>query len=194
MNVPAIRQLVGVRASALVGGGVVALLFLLVTQVGVASATAVTVSLDAAGMSYWANESHIATTCGTITANQSRELHGTAQGSVGAFMQNLTIPNHATLTKLTVVAHDNDAQYGTDAYLVRKRMTPGAVSDGLNGGYATLSHVATSGPGASGGITRQSTTTIAMPVVDTLNFAYMAVIVNCKDTVDPIGVQVTFTH
>src|SRR3954453_5280433 len=114
MNVSAVGRFVGVRASATLGGGAVALLFLLVTQVGVASATSVTVDLDVAGMTFWGNESHIGTACGSITATQGRELHGTGQGGVGAFMENLILPNRAKLTKLTVVAHDNDASFGTD--------------------------------------------------------------------------------
>ena len=161
MNVPAIGRHFGVRASALLGGGAVALLFVLVTQVGVASATPVTVDLDVAGMTFWGNETHILTTCGPISPTQGRELHGTGQGGVGAFMENLIVPNGAKLTKLTVVAHDNDSSFAAHAYIVRKRMTPGTVTDGLNGGYLSMAQVATSGPGASGGITDASTTSIA---------------------------------
>jgi hypothetical protein len=170
------------------------LLFALLTQVSVAGATSVTLSLDVAGMTFWGNETQISSTCGTIVATQGRELHGTGQGGVGAFIEDLTIPRGATLTKLTAVAHDNDSSFGTDAFLVRKRMTPGTVTDGLNGGFLTMAHARTSYPGASGGISHGSTTTISMPKVDTVNFAYMAVVVNCHDTVDPIGVQVTYTH
>lgn len=195
MNVPAVGRRFGPRAGALLGASAVALLFALVGQVGAAGATTVTVSLDVAGMTYWSNETHINPTCvNPITATQGRELHGTGQGGVGAFIADLTIPNGATLTSLTAVAHDNDTSFGADAYLVRKRMTAGTVADGLNGGFLTMAHSATSYPGASGGISRGSTTAISNPKVDTANFGYMAVVVNCHDTVDPIGVQVTYTH
>jgi hypothetical protein len=188
------RRWFGWHSGALVSGTLIALAFATLTQAGAAGATTFTVSLDVGGMTFWGNQTQVASRCGTITPTQGRELHGTGQGGVGAFMTNLVLPNRAKLTRLTVVAHDNDTSFGSDAYIVRKRMTRGNVSDGLNGGYVVLAHVATSGPGASGGITDKSTNTIAPNTVDTVNFAYMAVVVNCHDTVDPIGVQVVYTH
>ena len=194
MNASSLRRRFGWRSGALFSATLIAFAFATLTQVGAAGATTVTVSLDVAGMTFWGNQTQIGSACGSITPTQGRELHGSGQGGVGAFMSNLVLPNRAKLTRLTVVAHDNDTSFGTEAYIVRKRMTPGTVSDGLNGGYLVLAHVATPGPGASGGITDKSTITIAMNTVDTVNFAYMAVVVKCHDTVDPIGVQVIYTH
>jgi hypothetical protein len=194
MNALSLRRRFGWRSGAVMSATLMALALATLTQVGAAGATTFTVSLDVGGMTFWGNETQIGPACGTISPTQGRELHGTGQGSVGSFLTNLLLPNGATLTRLTVVAHDNDTSFGTNAYIVRKRMTPGTVTDGLNGGYAVLAHVATSGPGASGGITDTSTNTIAMNTVDTIHFAYMAVVVNCHDTVDPIGVQVVYTH
>ena len=193
MNVPAIGRRVGPRSAALMGGAMVAMLFALVTQAGAAGAAPVTVSLDIAGMTFWANETQISPTCITpISPTQGRELHGSGQGGVGAFVADLAIPNQALITRLTVVAHDNDTDHGTDGYLVRKQMVPGTVTDGLNGGFTLMAHAATSHPGASGGITTASATAITNPKVHTPLFAYMAVIVNCSNLVDPIGIQVTY--
>src|SRR6185312_1033547 len=122
-------------------------------------ATTVTLSLDVAGMSYWDDATQIGDTCGAVVASHDREFNGTT-AAVGAFIANLDIPNGASLSSLTVVARDNDADNGAHAYIMRKHVAGSSTIDGFQG-YKVLAAASTTNAHASMGISTATTTSIA---------------------------------
>jgi hypothetical protein len=173
------------------------LVIALLSQSGAAGASAGTISIDVAGMVYWAD----ATQGGgptngkppcdneILVPDQGSEHNGTANGD-GSYISNIQLPEGATIRSFKVVARDSDGDINVHAFLLRKRMAPHPGVDGF-GGYRVLATVSTSG--ASMEITRRSTSTIDAPLVQNATFAYFAELVNCADTTDPIGVQVSWT-
>lgn len=194
---PTVRSILAVarhHLSPIASGATAAVLLAVLVQGGASAAIPVTLSLDVAGMTYWADATQFGSPpCPlTPTAVLEREFRGTT-GSVGTFISNLDLPQAARITSLRVVARDNDADNGLHAYIVRKRFAPSTTIDGFQA-YKVLATVSTSTAGASVGITRAVTNSIANNVVDNGLYAYMAEIVNCADTVDSIGVQVVYSR
>jgi hypothetical protein len=176
----------------LVSAAALTLAFFVVAGSGAVGATSGTVSLDVTGFAFHADTTHFAGTgdvCQTQTAPAAgREFQGTGDG-VGGFIGNVDLPQGARISAFRVSARDNDADVDVHAYLVRKRLAP-STGDGF-GGYNVLASVASSGSSTT--LRRFSTTNVSGGRVDTATFAYFAELVNCADTVDPIGVQVLWT-
>lgn len=155
---------------------------------GAAGATSATLSIDIGAMTYHVDATQDAV-CGAFSPAEEREFEGT-EGGPGTYIASLNLPQGAHVTALRLSARDNDADKNVQAFIVRKRMAPKAGVDGF-GGYTTMTEAVSNG--ASTALRRFSNTVISTPVIDNTQFAYMAEIVNCVDTVDPIGVQVAFT-
>ena len=155
---------------------------------GAAGATSSTLSINIGAMTYH-DDATQDSICGAFSPSENREFEGT-EGGPGTYIASVNLPQGAHITAFRITARDNDTDKDVQAFIVRKRMAPKAGVDGF-GGYTTMTGVQSSG--ASGALRRFSTSVISTPTIDNNQFAYMAEIVNCVDTVDPIGVQVAWT-
>jgi hypothetical protein len=175
-----------VPATGLLLAGIFAAAGLAATQA--AGATIRTLSIDAGTMAYHADASEDAI-CGKFIPDPGSEHNGTVNGK-GTYIGSVNLPQGAVITTLRLSARDNDGDVGSYGYLLRKRMAPQAGLDGFNG-YTVMATIHSEG--ASMDLRRFSTTSINAPNVDNAKFSYFAEVVNCTDTVDPIGVQVVYT-
>jgi len=154
----------------------------------VAGATTGTLSIDAATMAY-KDDATQDSICGVFVADPGREFNGTVDG-IGTYIGSVNLAQGAHITSLKLSARDNDSDNETHAYLLRKRMAPQAGLDGFQG-FKVMASV--NSAGASTDLRRFSTSSIDAPNVDNATFSYFVELVNCFDTIDPIGVQVAFT-
>jgi len=177
------RRILG---AATVLAGVLAAAGLAGTQV--AGATTGTLSIDAATMSY-KDDATQDSICGVFTPDPGREFSGTVDG-IGTYIGSVNLAQGAHITNLRLSARDNDATFETHAFLLRKRMAPQTGLDGFQG-FKVMAAVDSAG--ASTNLRRFSTSAISSATVDNVNFSYFVELVNCVDTVDPIGVQIAFT-
>lgn len=178
------RQLLG---SAIVLAGVLAAAGLAGTQV--AGATIGTLSIDAGAMVYH-DDATQDSVCGAFTPAPGREFQGTVDG-IGTYVGSVNLAQGVRVTSLRLSARDNDTDFEAHAYLLRKRMSPQPGLDGFQG-FKVMATVASSG--TSTDLRRFSTSTITLPTIDNANFSYFVELVNCADTIDPIGVQVVFAR
>jgi hypothetical protein len=180
------------RRLALTAGTMASLAFAAVvvaaTGPGADGASSSTLSIDIGAMTYH-DDATQDSVCGAFSPSENREFEGT-EGGRGTYIASVNLPQGARVTALRLTARDNDADFDTHAYLVRKRMAPKAGVDGF-GGYGVLAQATSIG--SSTALRRFSVSAISAPVIDNASFAYMAEIVNCVDTVDPIGVQIAWT-
>jgi hypothetical protein len=110
----------------------------------------------------------------------------------GACFGSVNLAQGTTITSFRLVVRDNDGDLSTHAYLVRKRLSPNAGYDAIPEGYRVLGEAHSSG--ASMAIRRFTDSSIVNPVINTNDYAYFVELVNCGDTVDPLGVQVRWTR
>ena len=107
----------------------------------------------------------------------------------GTYIASIELPQGAQITALRLSARDNDTDKDAHAYLVRKLMVPKSGVDGFDG-YTLLTgdeQRRVDGPAA---VLHQHHQT---PGHRRHEYAYLAEIVDCVNTVDPIGVQVVWT-
>jgi hypothetical protein len=154
----------------------------------VAGATTGTLSIDVAAMVFQEDSSQDGI-CGVFTPAPSREFNGTV-GGIGTYIASVNLAQGAHITNLRLSARDNDGDFETHAYLLRKRMAPQTGLDGFQG-FKVMASVDSNG--SSTDLRRFSTSSINSPTVDNATFSYFVELVNCVDTVDAIGVQVSFT-
>jgi hypothetical protein len=127
--------------------------------------------------------------CGSQVAPiQGVENNGTLTGGAGSYLAALSLPDGATVTGLTFALRDNDVDINAAAYLNRKNISAGLM---FLGAFVNMAQVQSSG--ASDPVRQFSTTTINQGLVNNSKFTYFLEVVNCGDTVEPIGVRVTYT-
>lgn len=180
------------RTNGVAIGITASLLLAVLIQPGAAAATSVTLSLDAAGLSYNSKTTHLifgTSPCPTLPLTTTPTEHNGAVEQGGGYVGNLMIPQGATITGFRLSAEDNDGDTAVYAYLARKKLTN--QSGGFLSGYKVLATVQTSD---HAGIRRVGTSTIASPSVDNTHFAYFVELVNCASTVNPVGIQVIYTR
>ncbi|TMK71791.1 MAG: hypothetical protein E6G49_08575 [Actinobacteria bacterium] len=131
------------------------------------------------------------TTCAAFVPSQpGGENKGDLNAKKGSFLENVNLPQGATVTQLTLFANDFDADDGTHVFLVRKEIK-GGLSPQFNG-YRVMA--ATQSKGAVLNTMRKFTdTSINVATVNNTRFYYYLELVNCA-TVEPFDVQVAYTR
>jgi hypothetical protein len=125
-----------------------------------------------------------------VPSQQGSENKGDLNAKKGSFLQNVILPQGATVKQLTLFANDFDADDGTHVFLVRKQIQAG-LSPQFNG-YAVMGQ--TQSNGAVMNTMRKFTDkTIKGAKVDNSRFYYYLELVNCA-TVEPFAVQVAYTR
>lgn len=127
--------------------------------------------------------------CGSQAAPvQGTERNGALVGGAGSYLAALSLPNGATITGLTLALLDNDANSDAAVFVLRKNISAGLT---VFGNLVNVGHAQSSG---AGGLVRQfSTTSFHDALIDDNSYTYYVEVVNCAATIDPIGVQVTYT-
>ena len=187
----ALRRAIQRRANAVATGVTAALLLAVLLQSNAAAATTVTISLDAAGLSYNSKTTHLIfgiSPCPTLPLTTTPTEHNGAVEQGGGYVGNLMIPQGARITGFRLSAEDNDGDTAVYAYLARKKLTN--QSGNFLSGYKVLATVQTSD---HAGIRRVGTSTIASSLVDNTQYAYFVELVNCASTVNPVGLQVVYS-
>ena len=125
-----------------------------------------------------------------VPSEQGAENKGDLNAKKGSFLQTISLPQGATVRRLTLFANDFDGDDGTHVFLVRKQIKAGLSPQFT--GYAVMA--ATQSQGAVMNTMRAfSDTTIAGATVDNTRFYYYLEVVNCA-TVEPFDVQVAYTR
>src|SRR3954447_17989343 len=123
-----------------------------------------------------------------VPSQQGSENKGDLNAKKGSFLENVALPQGATVKQLTLFVNDNDGDDGTDVFLVRKQIERG-LSPQFDG-YRVMA--ATQSKGAVLNTMRKfSDKTIARARVDNTRFYYYLELVNCA-TVEPFDVQVAY--
>jgi len=113
--------------------------------------------------------------------------HGDLQNGKGSFIASADLPNGAKVTKLTLFANDNDGDFDSTAYLIRKRIANGLSPS--KSGYVVMAQASTSGA-VLDTLRAFSDSSIQNAVVDTSKYQYSVELVNCATTVEPFSVQI----
>jgi len=129
--------------------------------------------------------------CAAFVASQpGSENKGDLNAMKGSFLENVALPQGATVKQLTLFVNDNDGDDGAHVFLVRK-----AIKNGLSpqfNGYAVMGSTQSQGA-VNNTMRRFSDKTIAGAKVDNTRFYYYLELVNCA-TVEPFDVQVAYTR
>ena len=183
------KRLVGIAAAAsalALAGWVVA------SNTVAAGATTHAITIPVATFVQLAGSTHNGATapfCGAQVAPvQGTERNGALVGGAGSYLAPLSLPNGATITGLTFALLDNDANSDAAAFVLRKNLAAGLT---VFGNLVNVGHAQSSGAGS---LVRQfSTTSFHDALIDDNSYTYYVEVVNCGTTIDPIGVQVTYT-
>jgi hypothetical protein len=125
-----------------------------------------------------------------VPSQQGSENKGDLNAKKGSFLENVTLPQGATVKQLTLFVNDNDGDDGTHVFLVRKQIKGGLTPQFT--GYRVMA--ATQSNGAVLNTMRKfSDRTIGAAKVDNTRFYYYLELVNCA-TVEPFDVQVAYTR
>ena len=125
-----------------------------------------------------------------VPSQQGSENKGDLNAKKGSFLENVMLPQGATVKQLTLFANDNDGDDGTHVFLVRKQIQAGLSPQFT--GYRVMA--ATQSNGAVLNTMRKfSDKTVAGAKVDNTRFYYYLESVNCA-TVEPFDVQVAYTR
>jgi hypothetical protein len=127
--------------------------------------------------------------CGAqVSPVQGIERNGALVGGAGSYLAALSLPDGATITALTFALLDNNANSDAAAFILRKNISAGLT---VFGNLVNVGHAQSSG---AGNLVRQfSTTTFHDALIDNNSYTYYVEVVNCAATIDPIGVQLTYT-
>jgi hypothetical protein len=198
MDLSALARGRGKRMIAVLGAGVLAtgvLAVVIISQVTAAGTVVVHVQ-DYAAATFTPVESSTHNNNGTSTcaafvpSEQGAENRGDMNAKKGSFLENVQLPQGATINQLTLFVNDNDGDDGTHVFLVRKLVQPG-LSPQFNG-YRVIA--STQSQGAVLNTMRKFTDNTVNPAkVDTTRFYYYLEMVNCA-TVEPFDVQVAYTR
>ena len=125
-----------------------------------------------------------------VPSQQGSENKGDLNAKKGSFLHNVSLPQGARVTRMTLFANDFDGDDGTHVFLVRKQIKAGLSPQFT--GYAVMA--ATQSQGAVMNTMRAfSDRTIVGATVDNTRFYYYLEVVNCA-TVEPFDVQVAYTR
>lgn len=127
--------------------------------------------------------------CGSaVTPTGGAEFQGVLLDAAGSFLSPVNLPQNATVTGISVSAHDFTDPGDVHLFLVRKFA---GVQANFTDKYAVMASVASSGFDDS---QRKFTTHhITNAVIDNSKFSYFVELVNCDSTIQPVAVQIGFT-
>src|SRR6266550_3681460 len=123
------------------------------------------------------HNNHGNTVCAAfVPSEQGSENKGDLNAKKGSFLENVQIPQGATVKQLTLFVNDNDGDDGTHVFLVRKQIKAGLSPQFT--GYRVMA--STQSKGAVLNTMRKFTdTTVAGAKVDNTRFYYYLEMVNC---------------
>ena len=125
-----------------------------------------------------------------VPSQQGSENKGDLNAKKGSFLENVSLPQGATVRQLSLFVNDNDGDDGTHVFLVRKEIKGGLAPQFA--GYRVMA--ATQSEGAVLNTMRKfSDNTIAGGTVNNIRFEYYIELVNCA-TVEPFDVQIAYTR
>jgi hypothetical protein len=136
------------------------------------------------------NNNGSSTCAAFVPSQQGSENKGDLNAMKGSFLENVTLPQGATVKQLTLFVNDNDGDDGTHVFLVRKQIEAG-LSPQFNG-YAVMATTQSNGA-VLNTMRRFTDKTIAGAKVDNTRFYYYLELVNCA-IVEPFDVQVAYTR
>jgi hypothetical protein len=123
-----------------------------------------------------------------VAAVQGGEKNGALVGGAGSYLAALSLPDQVTITGLSFAVLDNNASTDAAVFLLRKNIAAGLT---VFGNLVNVAHAQSSG--AANLVRQFSTTTIHDGLIDNNAYTYYLEVVNCGGTIDPIGVQVTYS-
>jgi len=185
------------RTLAVAAAAVTAFLILgwaLISQVTAGGTVVVTVQNYAASTFTPVEESSHNHNGGSVCAafeasEQGSENKGDLNAKKGSFLQNVILPQGATVRQLTLFANDNDGDDGTHVFLVRKRIQAGLSPQFT--GYGVMARTQSQGA-VNNTMRRFTTSAVDGATIDNRHFFYFLELVNCA-TVEPFDVQVAYT-
>jgi hypothetical protein len=118
------------------------------------------------------------------------ENRGDLQNGTGSFIQYVILPQAAVVKSFRLYANDNDTDFDSYAFLVRKQITQNLSP--AKGGYRVMASVKTSGA-VNDTLRRFLTNTIKSAMVDNTRFMYYVELVSCAKTVEPFAVQIVYS-
>jgi hypothetical protein len=125
-----------------------------------------------------------------VPSQQGSENKGDLNAKKGSFLENVALPQGATVKQLTLFVNDNDGDDGTHVFLVRKQIQAG-LSPQFNG-YQVMASTQSNGA-VLNTMRKFSDNTVGAAKVDNTRFYYYLELVNCA-TVEPFDVQVAYTR
>lgn len=125
-----------------------------------------------------------------VPSEPGSENKGDLNAKKGSFLENITLPQGATVKQLTLYVNDNDGDDGTHVFLVRKQIQAGLTPQ--FDGYAVMAATQSNGA-VLNTMRRFSDNTVGGAKVDNSRFYYYLEMVNCA-TVEPFDVQVAYTR
>jgi hypothetical protein len=187
------RRLLAILGACLIGAGLLS--WMVISHV-VAAGTAPLHVQDYAAATFTPVESSTHnnngnSACATFVPSQpGSENKGDLNAKKGSFLENVSLPQGATVKQLTLFANDFDADDGAHVFLVRKQIERGLKPQFA--GYRVMA--ATQSTGAVENTMRKFTdNTIVGARVNNQRFYYYLELVNCA-TVEPFAAQIAYTR
>jgi hypothetical protein len=180
------------RFSAILAAGVLGLVaWMLLAQVAI-GATAGTLTIGAPTLVQLPSSSHnggASPACGAhVDPVAGTEGQGVIQDGRGSYVGAVQLPQGATVTSLSVTAHDNTDPGDVYAFLVRKSALK---QSSFVGKYDVLADVHSSG--FQDKARKFTTTSVSNALIDNASYAYWVELVNCDSTIQPTAVQIGYS-
>jgi hypothetical protein len=118
------------------------------------------------------------------------ENKGDLQNGKGSFIQFVRFPDRATVQRFRLFVNDNDNDFDSHVYLIRKRITNGLSP--AKSGYLVMAAVHSSGA-VLDTLRRFGTASIKGATIDNTRFMYYVELVNCATTVEPFAIQIVYS-
>lgn len=118
----------------------------------------------------------------------SDENKGDLNTNKGGFLQNVRLPQRATVKRFSLFANDNDSE-DAHAYLIRKRLKAGLSPQFT--GYTVMARADSSGA-VLNTMRRFTDSSINRPGIDNSRFDYYVEMINCG-VVEPFATQIAYT-
>jgi hypothetical protein len=181
------------RISAILAAAVVGLVaWMAFAQVAAVGATAGTLTIGAPTLVQLQSSTHnggISPACGShVDPVAGTEGQGVIQDGRGSYVGAVQLPQGATVTKLSLTAHDNTDPGDVYAFLVRKSAL---AQGGFTNKYNEMASVGSSG--AVDSARQFATTTIKNAPIDNGKWSYWVELVNCDSTIQPTAIQVGYS-
>jgi hypothetical protein len=166
--------------------------WVLVAQVAAVGATAGTLTIGAPTLVQLQSSTHnggLSPACGShVDPVAGTEGQGVIQDGRGSYVGAVQLPQGATVTSLSVTAHDFTDPGDVYAFLVRKSALKQSL---FIGKYNVLADVHSTG--AQDKARKFTSTSISNGGIDNSAYGYWVELVNCDSTIQPTAVQIGYT-